>query len=262
MAGKEEGEITEFIEEVKSSLPPDFKAKGDLYVFVDECHRTQSGDLHDAMKEILPNAMFIGFTGTPLLKSDKQKSIEVFGTYIHTYKFDEAVKDGVVLDLRYEARDIDQSITSQTEDRPVVRGEDQGLERCGAGPTQAEAGAPCERCSVRRSRLSKDRGDILLDMETQDRLKSGRGNAMLVSGSIYQACKFYELFTSQGFDKCAIVTSYKPSPADIKGEETGEGLTEKLRQYRHLQQDAGDGKDPRRHLRKRSRRSSSMSRGR
>ncbi len=55
----------------------------------------------------------IGFTGTPLLKADKQKSIEVFGRYIHTYKFDEAVKDGVVLDLRYEARDIDQSITSQ-----------------------------------------------------------------------------------------------------------------------------------------------------
>src|SRR5256714_285094 len=108
-AGKEEGEITEFIEEVKRSLPPDFKAKGDLYVFVDECHRTQSGELHDAMKEILPNAMFIGFTGTPLLKTDKQKSIEVFGRYIHTYKFDEAVKDGVVLDLRYEARDIDQN---------------------------------------------------------------------------------------------------------------------------------------------------------
>ncbi len=68
-------------------------------------------------------------------------------------------------------------------------------------------------------------------MEIRDRLKSGRGNAMLVSGSIYQACKFYELFTSQGFDKCAIVTSYKPSPADIKGEETGEGLTERLKQY-------------------------------
>jgi type I restriction enzyme R subunit len=112
-AGKEEGDIAEFIEEVKRSLPPDFKAKGDLYVFVDECHRTQSGELHDTMRQILPDAMFIGFTGTPLLKTDKQKSIEVFGTYIHTYKFDEAVKDKVVLDLRYEARDIDQSITSQ-----------------------------------------------------------------------------------------------------------------------------------------------------
>ena len=55
--------------------------------------------------------MFVGFTGRPLLKADKQKSIEVFGTYIHTYKYDQAVKDGVVLDLRHEARDIDQEIS-------------------------------------------------------------------------------------------------------------------------------------------------------
>ena len=84
-----------------------YKRQGDLYVFVDECHRTQSGELHKAMKAILPHALLIGFTGTPLLKADKQKSIEVFGRYIHTYKFDQAVREGVVLDLRYEARDID-----------------------------------------------------------------------------------------------------------------------------------------------------------
>lgn len=63
------------------------------------------------MKALLPGTTLIGFTGTPLLKKDKQKSIEVFGPYIHTYKYDEAVRDGVVLDLRYEARDGDQNIT-------------------------------------------------------------------------------------------------------------------------------------------------------
>src|SRR5690606_19326343 len=97
----------------KKSLSKGFHAKGNIFVFVDECHRTQSGKMHEAMKALLPDAMLIGFTGTPLLKKDKQKSIEVFGPYIHTYKYDEAVRDGVVLDLRYEARDIDQNITSQ-----------------------------------------------------------------------------------------------------------------------------------------------------
>ena len=111
--GEEVGDIPDYIADLKKALPPGFAAKGNLFVFVDECHRTQSGDLHRAMKAILPSATFIGFTGTPLLKQDKQKSIEIFGRYIHTYKFDEAVKDAVVLDLRYEARDIDQSITSQ-----------------------------------------------------------------------------------------------------------------------------------------------------
>jgi type I restriction enzyme R subunit len=93
--------------------PADFKPKGNLFVFIDECHRTQSGDMHKAMKEILPEALFIGFTGTPLLKADKKKSIEIFGKYIHTYKFDEAVQDGVVLDLLYEARDVDQRVNNQ-----------------------------------------------------------------------------------------------------------------------------------------------------
>jgi type I restriction enzyme R subunit len=64
------------------------------------------------MKAMLPNAVFIGFTGTPLLKQDKATSLEVFGGYIHTYKFSEAVEDGVVLDLVYEARDIDQRLGS------------------------------------------------------------------------------------------------------------------------------------------------------
>ena len=66
--------------------------------------------MHRAMKALLPEAMFIGFTGTPLLKADTATSIETFGSFIHTYKFDEAVRDGVVLDLRYEARDIDQEL--------------------------------------------------------------------------------------------------------------------------------------------------------
>src|SRR6266403_5002836 len=83
-----------------------------------------------------------------------------------------------------------------------------------------------------QSRLEKIVADILLDMELRDRLQSGRGNAMLVSGSIYQACKFYELFDKTDLaGKCAIVTSYRPSPNDLKGEESGEGLTERLRQY-------------------------------
>ena len=223
---------------MKKALPPGFAAKGDLFVFVDECHRTQSGELHEAMKAILPNAMFIGFTGTPLLKADKQKSIEVFGRYIHTYKFDEAVKDDVVLDLRYEARDIDQSITSQEKIDQWFEAKTKGLTDLAKAQLKQRWGT-MQKVLSSQSRLEKIVADILMDMETRDRLKSGRGNAMLVSGSIYQACKFYELFDKTDLGgKCAIVTSYKPSPADIKGEESGEGVTEKTAAIRHLPEDA------------------------
>ncbi len=90
----EDVSIDEFIEDMNKSLPNDFIPKGNLFVFVDECHRTQSGKLHQAMKSILPEALFIGFTGTPILAKDKVKSTQIFGSYIHTYKFDEAIKDG------------------------------------------------------------------------------------------------------------------------------------------------------------------------
>jgi len=228
--GREEGDVDGYVAELQRSLLPDFQPQGALYVYVDECHRTQSGKLHQAMKEILPNAMFIGFTGTPLLKDDKQTSLEVFGSYIHTYKFDEAVRDGVILDLLYEARDVDQVITSQEKIDQWFEAKTRGLSPVGLAQLKQRWGT-MQRVLSSKSRLEQIVNDVVLDMETRDRLASGRGNAILVAGSIYQACRYYELFVDQGFTRCAIVTSYKPSIYDIKGEETGEGKTEKLRQH-------------------------------
>ncbi|WP_047335432.1 type I restriction endonuclease subunit R [Pseudomonas protegens] len=240
---RENADVEGFVEELHKSLPPDFRAKGDLYVFVDECHRTQSGDLHKAMKAILPNAVLIGFTGTPLLKADKQKSIEVFGRYIHTYKFNEAVADGVVLDLRYEARDIDQNITSPKKIDQWFDAQTKGLNDLAKAQLKQRWGT-LQKVLSSQSRLEQIVADIMLDMAIRPRLADGRGNAMLVTSSIFEACKCYELFSQLGMgDKCAIVTSYKPSPADIKGEATGEGLTEKLRQYQIYNQMLGD-QDP------------------
>ena len=229
-----------YLEELKTSLPKDFKAKGNVFVFVDECHRTQSGKLHNAMKAILPEAIFVGFTGTPLLKKDKQKSIEIFGSYIHTYKFDEAVADGVVLDLQYEARDIDQYITSQDKIDTWFEAKTRGLSDMARVQLKQKWGT-MQKVLSSQSRLEQIVNDILLDMDTKPRLMDGRGNAMLVCASIYQACKVYELFSKTELKgKCAIVTSYLPSPADIKGEESGEGLTEKLHQYEIYQEMLAD----------------------
>lgn len=228
---REDGDIDAYLNEVTRALPTDFRAKGDLYVFVDECHRTQSGELHKAMKAILPNALFIGFTGTPLLKADKQKSIEVFGRYIHTYKFDEAVHDKVVLDLRYEARDIDQSVKSQKKIDDWFEAKTKGLTDLAKAQLKARWGTLQKVLSC-KERLEMIVNDILIDMNTKPRLMDGRGNALLVAGSIYEACKYYELFAKTELKgKCAIVTSYKPQVGDIKGETTGDGETDALRKY-------------------------------
>lgn len=212
-------------------LPADFKAKGDIYVFVDECHRTQSGDLHQAMNALLPNAVFIGFTGTPLLKADKRKSIEVFGRYIHTYKFDQAVREGVVLDLRYEARDIDQKLTSQAKVDQWFEAKTRGLNAIAKAQLKQKWGT-MQRVLSSQDRLEKIVDDILFDMSTKPRLMDGHGNAMLVAGNIYEACKYYELFAKTELKgKCAIVSSYAPNVADTKGETTGAGETDNLTKH-------------------------------
>ena len=182
----------------------------------------------------------MGFTGTPLLKKDKQKSIEIFGSFIHTYKFDEAVADGVVLDLQYEARDIDQYITSQDKIDTWFEAKTRGLSDMAKVQLKQKWGT-LQKVLSSQSRLEQIVNDILLDMDTKPRLMDGRGNAMLVCASIYQACKVYELFSKTELKgKCAVVTSYLPSAADIKGEESGEGLTEKLHQYEIYQQMLAD----------------------
>ena len=226
-----EGDIDRYVNDLREHLPPDFQPSGEIFVFVDECHRTQSGKLHSAMKAILPGATLIGFTGTPLLRADKQRSIEIFGRYIHTYKYDEAVDDKVVLDLRYEARDIDQDITSEAMIDQWFDSKTKGLSDLARAQLRQRWGT-MRKVTSSAPRIRKIVADILMDMEIKDRLKSGRGNAMLVSDSIYAACRFFQAFTETELkDRCAIVTSYAPGPEDIKGEETGEGRTERLLKY-------------------------------
>ncbi len=227
----EEGNIDRYVSDLQSHISSDLRPPGEIFVFVDECHRTQSGKLHRAMKAILPGATLIGFTGTPLLRADKQRSIEIFGPYIHTYKYDEAVDDGVVLDLRYEARDIDQDITSEAKIDKWFDSKTKGYSDLARAQLKQRWGT-MKKVTSSLPRIREIVADILMDMETRDRLKSDRGNAMLVCDSVYAACRFFEAFSETELKgKCAIVTSYSPATGDITGEETGEGLTEKLLKY-------------------------------
>jgi len=220
--GRRGGEIKDadydkYVEELYASLPKDFSIKGDVIVFVDECHRTQSGKLHKAMETILPNSIFIGFTGTPLLKNDKKTSLEIFDGYIHTYKFDEAVRDGVVLDLRYEARDIPQDITSQEKIDAWFEVKTTGLTPRAKAKLKSKW-ANMQKVFTSKSRLEKIANDIIFDFGTKARLMDGNGNAILVAGSVYSACQYYNVFQNKGFKKCAIISSYTPQTGDLRTE--------------------------------------------
>lgn len=231
---KDTDNFNEFIRELESQPS---KTVGELFVFVDECHRTQSGRLHRTMKAILPEAVFIGFTGTPLLKKDKRTSLEVFGKYIHTYKFNEGVEDGVILDLVYEARDIDQRLTSQQKIDEWFEAKTKGLNDFQKSELKKKWGT-MQKVLSSRSRMDRVVADIVFDFNTKPRLNSNTGNAILVASSIYEACKYYEIFQRTSLKgKCAIVTSYNPQTKDITTEDTGENTeTEKQFMYNLYQE--------------------------
>ena len=232
--GQTKKSIEQFIKELKAALPVGFMAKGDFVVFVDECHRTQSGLLHEAMQEILPNAIFVGFTGTPLLVKDKKTSIEVFSPgYIHTYKYDEAVADGVVLDLRYEARDIEQIITQQDRIDAYFEAKTRGLNDAAKAKLKSKWGN-MQKVYSSRKRLEVIAEDIIADFDIKSRLADGNGNAMLVADSIYSACKYYEIFQARGFRQCAIVTSFMPLESNLRMEAEDAEEFEKYEAYRKM----------------------------
>ena len=191
---------------------------GRFYVFVDECHRTQGGDMNKQMKRWLTGAIFIGFTGTPLLRKDKLMTRDVFGTYIHTYKFHEGVADGVILDLKYEARDVPQRLTT----RAAI---DQWFEQKTRGLNNFQKALVRKRWATMEELMSagerKQRiiADIIEDFSLKPRLNSDRGTAILVAASIYDACHYFRLLQNTNFGKyCGVITSYEPNHNAISRE--------------------------------------------
>ena len=231
-----ERSVAVYLKELADKLPPGFKAKGDIFVFVDECHRTQGGVMNLAMKKIMgPDVMLIGFTGTPLLKSEKGAltSYANFGPFIHTYKFDEAVEDGVVLDLRYEARDIEQNLAEDVTFDSIFERKTKNLL-----PAKKEElkkrWARMQNLFSAKERVQRIVTDICMDMGIKPALREGWGNAMLVCESVYQAYRFWAMFSdvlSPLKDKCAVVTSYGGDEPGLSEAFTGEQLTEA--EYKH-----------------------------
>jgi len=91
-----------------------------IFVLIDEAHRSQRGKANFEMNQIIPNACYIGFTGTPLMRKDKE-SWRKFGGYIDKYTIDDALADDVILPLIYEGRYVDLTQNEEQIDRRVDR---------------------------------------------------------------------------------------------------------------------------------------------
>lgn len=234
MAGvKSEIPLEKYLEDIVAQLPQGFKAKGNIFVFIDECHRTQGGYLHEAMKTIMgKDVMMIGFTGTPLLHTQKKDTWQTFGPLIHAYRFNEAVEDGVILDLRYESRKVDQFLGNKDKIDAWFEKKTNGLNKVAAARLKGRW-ATMQNIFSSRQRIDAVVGDICLDMDTTPMLVNRRGNAILVADSIYQACRYWDAFqktTLKGH--CAVITSFEAKADDINMASSGENESEDEYKYR------------------------------
>ena len=176
---------------------------GDIFVLVDESHRTQGGDLHKAMKKALPLACYIGFTGTPLLKREKN-SFAKFGGEIHRYTIDDAVKDGAVLPLLYEGRYVGQEVLDPD---GLTRKFDLISRELGdeAKRDLQQKWARFERVASSEQRLELIAVDI--NEHIKKTLKKSGFKAMLATQRKYDAIKYHEIFEEFGEIKSAYVIS-------------------------------------------------------
>lgn len=234
MAGvKSEIPLEKYLEDIVAQLPQGFKAKGNIFVFIDECHRTQGGYLHEAMKTIMgKDVMMIGFTGTPLLHTQKKDTWQTFGPLIHAYRFNEAVEDGVILDLRYESRKVDQFLGNKDKIDAWFEKKTKGLNKVAAARLKGRW-ATMQNIFSSRQRIDAVVGDICLDMDTTPMLVNRRGNAILVADSIYQACRYWDAFQKTALNgHCAVITSFEAKADDINMASSGENESEDEYKYR------------------------------
>ncbi len=184
-----------------------------IFVLVDESHRSQNGDMSRAMNNVLVNACYIGFTGTPLMKKEKN-SFEKFGGEIHRYTIDQAVNDKAILPLLYEGRFASQWITDKKSmDRRFDKiakdlSDEQKLDL-------KKKWARFRNIAGSERRLEMIADDIYAHFKAQ--IQGTGFKAMLASSSKYEAIKYHQLFAESYPDiKTAFVIS---KSSGVEGEE-------------------------------------------
>ncbi len=173
------------------------------FILVDESHRTQDGDLHKAMKKVFPEACYLGFTGTPLMRREKN-SFAKFGGEIHRYTINQAVEDKAVLPLLYEGRLVDQWVNDE-------KGLDRRFEQIARHLSEEQRldlkkkWARFQKVASSERRLEMIMFDINEDIKK--RLQGTGFKAMLATSSKYEAIKYHKLFEEMGDVRTAFVIS-------------------------------------------------------
>lgn len=176
----------------------------DIFILVDESHRTQYGDFADKMRKVFPNACYIGFTGTPLYKSEKSTAKKL-GGFIDTYTIRDALKDEVIVPLYYESR----LPKIMIKDKEAMDNEyDAILEEC--ADTDEEKKIFKRNIRGGRILISYEVLENIVDdiIEHYNKnLKNTKFNAMFAVGSKFEAMRVKEIFDKKNALTTAVIIS-------------------------------------------------------
>lgn len=196
-----------------------------IFVLIDESHRTQYGELHIKMKKVFPNACYLGFTGTPLMKKDKSTMRKFGGRMIHKYTIRDGVNDRIIVPLLYEGRLVEQTVNRNAIDKRlemITRNlNERQTEEIKSKWSRFEAIASSEQ----RIRLIAD--DIYVHFKQF--YKGTYAKAMLATESRFDAIRYKEAFDEYGDIDTAVVMS----PLDQREgyEEVDEEPKERVRRF-------------------------------
>lgn len=184
----------------------------DIFVLIDEGHRTQHGTLHINMQQALPNACFIAFTGTPLFRKDKN-TVQKFGTMIDTYTVRDAIEDEAVLPLLYEGRMADQTINKEAIDKYFEMVSE---------PLSDHEKTDLKKKFSRRSHIADADQSIYatawdITKHFEENFQGTGLKGQLVCSNKRTAVKYYDYLREIGRVSCALVIS---PPDDREGEES------------------------------------------
>ncbi|WP_040462057.1 type I restriction endonuclease subunit R [Haloplasma contractile] len=176
----------------------------DIFVLVDESHRTQYGELHMKMKKVLPNACYLGFTGTPLMKKEKSTMVK-FGKLIHKYTIKDGVDDKAILPLLYEGRMIEQTVNQKAIDTRL-----EIITRNLSEKQKEEVlkkWSKFERIASSEQRINLVAYDINEHFKNSYKNKDSQFKAMLATSSKKEAVQYLKAFEDLGDLNCAVVIS-------------------------------------------------------
>lgn len=172
-----------------------------IFVLIDEAHRSQNGMANFEMNRIIPNACYIGFTGTPLMRDEKE-SWRKFGGYIDKYTIDDALIDKIILPLIYEGRYVDLVQNVEQIDRQIDR-ITEGLDEKQKKELQRYVGTKIIKDNPQRI------VEIAYDVEKHfiENFQYTGLKAQLVAPSKYSAILFQKFFENRGKVQTAVIIS-------------------------------------------------------